>query len=588
MARFRKLFFYSFFVFAVFFSSRAFATIQFYKGQTYYEILGVHEKADKDEIRKAYRSLAKYHPDVNPGDPDAAAKFADVAEAYDVLSDDSKREKYDLLSKSQQKNPETVSGFYDQRGRPDFGWQEPPIPPDPWASPYYIIPAYFSKKIDEASKRAHKTHQAFLNGALELVAHDLDEAKVSQEIRSSFISDIVGVLQEFDTFYFETNPSTDELNFRSQITGESVESIGKPKKEMQRRESRSIDPEELRRASSVFRDERESPRERLRALNHFHFIGGAISAEDIEKGADLINGLLGGRVRASVFRIVDRMMLWHLDANVISALELVANSAPKTRFYDRIVIKGLRYGITEALTYANRHGVDTDELANAIINSIESSQYLGKNTYVRDLAENYSKMNPKIRTYIYDNLKQDKGANILAESKFLSASILADTLFKAGDRSSELKIKLQKLFHESKERDEKPVRFAAILLGMGLDQNKYAKVLENAAYRKEVGGNIFGTSYDDVLEAAEALIKSKNVREPSSLLDNLKLLRAMPRMRTRADELAMRFNVLRATGQIVSRPWAADSAPSEKKSLQALTRRCLSFRGGSTPSKLEH
>ena len=62
----------------------------------YYEVLGVAKGASADEIKKAYRSLAKkYHPDLNPGDKEAEIRFKEVNEAYDVLSDDDKRQKYD-------------------------------------------------------------------------------------------------------------------------------------------------------------------------------------------------------------------------------------------------------------------------------------------------------------------------------------------------------------------------------------------------------------------------------------------------------------------------------------------------------------
>ena len=62
----------------------------------YSEVLGVSKSASADEIKKAYRSLAKkYHPDMNPGDKDAEVKFKEVNEAYDVLSDADKRQKYD-------------------------------------------------------------------------------------------------------------------------------------------------------------------------------------------------------------------------------------------------------------------------------------------------------------------------------------------------------------------------------------------------------------------------------------------------------------------------------------------------------------
>jgi molecular chaperone DnaJ len=71
----------------------------------YYETLGVDKKAVADDIRKAYRKLArKYHPDLNPGDKSAEDRFKQVQEAYDILSDPKKRQMYDQV------------GFYSENG----------------------------------------------------------------------------------------------------------------------------------------------------------------------------------------------------------------------------------------------------------------------------------------------------------------------------------------------------------------------------------------------------------------------------------------------------------------------------------------
>ncbi len=76
----------------------------------YYETLGVPKKADADDIRKAYRKLArKYHPDLNPGDKSAEERFKRVQEAYDILSDSKKRQMYDQY------------GFYSENGFPGAG-----------------------------------------------------------------------------------------------------------------------------------------------------------------------------------------------------------------------------------------------------------------------------------------------------------------------------------------------------------------------------------------------------------------------------------------------------------------------------------
>ncbi len=66
----------------------------------YYDILGISKGATKDEIKKAYRKKAvKFHPDKNPGDSEAESKFKEISEAYEVLSDDQKRQIYDQHGK---------------------------------------------------------------------------------------------------------------------------------------------------------------------------------------------------------------------------------------------------------------------------------------------------------------------------------------------------------------------------------------------------------------------------------------------------------------------------------------------------------
>ncbi|TYQ12910.1 UNVERIFIED_CONTAM: molecular chaperone DnaJ [Acetivibrio alkalicellulosi] len=88
----------------------------------YYEILGIDKNASDGDIKKAYRKLAKqYHPDMNPGDKTAEAKFKEAAEAYEVLSDSQKRAQYDQFGHAATDPNGFGGGFSGGFGDFDFG-----------------------------------------------------------------------------------------------------------------------------------------------------------------------------------------------------------------------------------------------------------------------------------------------------------------------------------------------------------------------------------------------------------------------------------------------------------------------------------
>ena len=78
----------------------------------YYKVLGVPENAGEEQIKQSYRKLAKkYHPDLNPDNPEAEARFKDIVEAYETLGDAKKRKAYDL------KRKKTGDGRRQERGQ---------------------------------------------------------------------------------------------------------------------------------------------------------------------------------------------------------------------------------------------------------------------------------------------------------------------------------------------------------------------------------------------------------------------------------------------------------------------------------------
>jgi curved DNA-binding protein len=110
--------------------------------RNYYELLGVKRDASPDEIKQSFRRLArKYHPDLNPGDKAAEEKFKDISEAYEILSDQSKRSKYDKFTGFWRKN----------RGKPAAARPKEPSDEDFGDDFNAFIDRLLGRKKDDAS-----------------------------------------------------------------------------------------------------------------------------------------------------------------------------------------------------------------------------------------------------------------------------------------------------------------------------------------------------------------------------------------------------------------------------------------------------
>ena len=94
----------------------------------YYKILEVPENADISEIKKKYRKLAmKYHPDRNAGNEEAAKKFREITEAYEVLGNEKKREEYDFKRKNgdnRKKSKNKMENSEDKYSRNNFSFEK--------------------------------------------------------------------------------------------------------------------------------------------------------------------------------------------------------------------------------------------------------------------------------------------------------------------------------------------------------------------------------------------------------------------------------------------------------------------------------
>lgn len=114
----------------------------------YYDLLGIGERAGPEEIKRAYRNLARtFHPDRNPGDPIAAERFKGILEAYEVLSDPLRRQQYDLLRRA----PLNTFGHFPTAAA--FGRVDGHVAMDD------ALGGFFGRLVDEYKQALDETHR---------------------------------------------------------------------------------------------------------------------------------------------------------------------------------------------------------------------------------------------------------------------------------------------------------------------------------------------------------------------------------------------------------------------------------------------
>ncbi|WP_029912189.1 DnaJ C-terminal domain-containing protein [Pelobacter seleniigenes] len=156
----------------------------------YYSILGVDRQADAKEIKQAYRKLArKYHPDVNSANSDAAAKFQDINEANEVLSDPAKRQQYDRLGSQWQQHQK--SG-----GTPeDFNWGERAAAADQNSSYRTVSPEEFEELFGSGGGFSDFFTNLFGGGARQQKTGDRGGAQFYQQVQPRHGEDLEHSLQ---------------------------------------------------------------------------------------------------------------------------------------------------------------------------------------------------------------------------------------------------------------------------------------------------------------------------------------------------------------------------------------------------------